>query len=425
LGTLKIVAIIIMGDIEYTKLSLPLHSESSPRPNSGKRATAKLIAGISCLAIFGYVMSATYFSTPEASAINLNFSEARLGELVEQYQLELASSPVKVANLGNARESNQGLVMSKDNALAAFLNLQNKIEVWNVEKKELVAKLTHSDSELSNLIFTPDGKYLISSSRSEGLIKTWDLATMSLYGNIQVETFYSDLRVTSDSKYLVHCSMYEVIFWDLVTQTKSNALQINYNFGFIVDFTMSPNGKYLAIGVYPGYIQVYDLSTRGVIAIINNEAEPSKLTISDDGKIVATGDFGTNLTKVWDVENGELITKIQHRGGVFNIVLSPDGRFVISTAFDSTAIVYDLKAKKLNQKIRRFVGASAFTRDSKFLLATNKNFVEVIDLETKTKVATLKHLKAVNNILLSDNGEYLLASTYWSVYLWSLKELYS
>ena len=111
LNHVYLVVEIIMGDRKYTELSLPLCSESSSESSSkssySKRTAAKVIAGVSGLVIFGYFMSATYFSSPEADALNLVSSQARLPELVDQYQLELFSSPEKVSEFGNLPFLNQ------------------------------------------------------------------------------------------------------------------------------------------------------------------------------------------------------------------------------------------------------------------------------------------------------------------------------
>jgi WD40 repeat protein len=160
-------------------------------------------------------MSATYFSTPESDTINLNSSEARLQELVDQYQLELVSTPEEVSVLGNGGPYTV-LAISKDNSLAAFGDYASEIEVWNVHKKKLVATFIHSDIRIVELFFTPDGKYLISfaeslkfdkpSASSKSFIKIWDLKTKSLYGQIENEYGGSRHFVTSDSKFIVYQS---------------------------------------------------------------------------------------------------------------------------------------------------------------------------------------------------------------------------
>jgi WD40 repeat protein len=426
--------IIIMGDSKYTELSLPLCSESGSKSSRGKRTAAKLIAGISGLVIFGYFMSATYFSTPESSAINLNSSGARLQELVDQYQLELVSTPEKVSEFGD-----QGpftiLAMSKDNSLAALGNDESGIEVWNVQKKELVAKF-HSDTKIAELLFTPDGKYLISFTESKqsgffaqsnSYFKIWDLTTISLYGQIENESRHKKIFVTSDSKFIFYASSKEISFWDITKLTKSHSIKIRDD-SYIVDIAVTPDSKYLAISISGGvtFIRVYDVNTRKKIATINNDiGDAYSLMISDDGKTVINQYIPGKYLSVWNAETGSLITNIELESGARAPNLSPDGRFLYLANY-SFSNVYDLKANKTIWVSSDFIYESAFTKDSKYLLVHQGIYViKVIALETSKEVATLDHNNLIEDLYLSENGEYLLVSTSKSASLWSLSNLYN
>jgi WD40 repeat protein len=413
--------VIIMGDSKYTELSLPLCSESGSKSSRGKRTAAKLIAGISGLVIFGYFMSATYFSTPESSAINLNAYGAGLIEVVDQYQLDLRSNPVKVSEFGKPNQRHTGLTLSKDNSLAVFLNSQDSIEVWDLQKKELVAQF-EQDKSPNILIFTPDSRYLISSYYSS--ISIWSLATKSLYGKIEEKT-NSLLFVSSDSKLLGFETYEGVSVWDIGNLEKSYSLKVPDD-SYPGKIAITPDGKYLAMtifGVVFNTIRVYDMSTRKEIATIN-ETQSYHIRISDDGKIVATAEFSGKTVNVWDLETGKLINKIEHRGYISYFNLSPDGRFV-SSADSSRMILYDLKASKKLREIYMSPHESIFTKDSKFLLVPDFYGINVIDLETSREVAALKIDQGVKDLCLSENSEYLLVSTYESVYLWDLTNLYN
>jgi WD40 repeat protein len=418
-----------MGDSKYTELSLPLRSESGFKSSRGKRTTAKLIAGISGLAIFGYFMSATYFSTPESSALNLNAYGAGLIELVDQYQLDLVSDPVKVSEFGKARDNWRiDLALSKDNSLAAFINLQDEIEVWNVEKKELLSKFIHSDNENEPVIeisLTPDGKYLISVADNNNFLKIWDLGTKALYGQIEVSRPHNSF-VTSDSKYVASEYHRGVLFWDITSLKKSRSLKIRDDEDLrTIAFTR--DSKYLAMMIKSysddtSRLRVYDVNARRKIADLKTEIDAFQLKISDNGKTVAGAEIISNNVHVWNVETGNIITIIELEEDIVDFRLSPDGRFIYSSSF-SQSKVYDLKASKIIKEFNWFLYKATFTKDSKYLLIISSYYINVNEIETFNQVASLEHKSYINEVYLSDDGEYLLVSTQESVYLWSLKNL--
>jgi WD40 repeat protein len=412
-----------MGDSKYTNLSLPLCSESGPKSSSYKSKASKLVAGISGLVIFGYFMSSAHLSSRDASTINLTSSEARLAELVNQYQLKLVSTPDIVDEFGHPSSYKPSIVFSKDNSLAAFVSSQDSIEVWDLHKKELIAQFKQ-DVLPGMLVFTPDGKYVISSYRESSAISIWSLATKSLYGEIGDGDTPSSLFVSSDSKSIGFKTYEGVSVWDIGNLKKSYSLKVRDD-SQLNNIAITPDGKYLAMTISGAVniIRVYDMSTRKKIATIN-ETQSYDIRISDDGKIVATADYMGKTVTAWNVETGILISKIEHEDYIKHLELSPDGRFVSSADY-SKLILYDLKANKIFKEISNSSLRSVFTKDSKFLLVPSGYDILVIDLETSNEVAILENTERIEELCLSENSEYLLVSTWESVYLWDLTNLYN
>jgi WD40 repeat protein len=195
-----------------------------------------------------------------------------------------------------------------------------------------------------------------------------------------------------------------------------------------VDIAVTPDSKYLAISISGGvtFIRVYDVNTRKKIATINNDiGDAYSLMISDDGKTVINQYIPGKYLSVWNAETGSLITNIELESGARAPNLSPDGRFLYLANY-SFSNVYDLKANKTIWVSSDFIYESAFTKDSKYLLVHQGIYViKVIALETSKEVATLDHNNLIEDLYLSENGEYLLVSTSKSASLWSLSNLYN
>ena len=82
--------------------------------------------------------------------------------------------------------------------------------------------------------------------------------------------------------------------------------------GACTSFAISPDRKYLAVGTLIG-VWWYELSTLSPVALWETERGViSTLNFSPNGKRLVTGNLDGTI-KIWDVQRGVCITKIQRR----------------------------------------------------------------------------------------------------------------
>src|SRR5262249_45098808 len=91
------------------------------------------------------------------------------------------------------------------------------------------------------------------------------------------------------------------------------------------------------------------------------------ITVSPDGKWVATGSHGTSLeTRIWDAQSGRLVKRLPT--GPFNYVaFSPDGQWLATTGGG----VRLWKTVSWQESARIGGSVFAFSRDSKILAVEN------------------------------------------------------
>ena len=68
----------------------------------------------------------------------------------------------------------------------------------------------------------------------------------------------------------------------------------------------------------------------------------SSLVITPDGKCLVSGSWD-NTIKIWDLPSGQLARILTgHEGWVNTVAVSPDGKYVASGSVDQTIRIWDL-----------------------------------------------------------------------------------
>ncbi|MGD0293172.1 MAG: WD40 repeat domain-containing protein [Terracidiphilus sp.] len=171
--------------------------------------------------------------------------------------------------------------------------------------------------------------------------------------------------------------------WDV--QTGKLLWQFANNFEVVSAAAFSVDGRRVAWGTIPGNIWLRDVETGKQIqhfastGVMDFIGTIESVVISPDGRSVlsATDD---REARVWDVETGKVRLLIHASEDQTNMAVncadySPDGRTVLTAADDLTARLWDVESGK---ELHRLVGASdpvaslAFTADGRGILMVSR-----------------------------------------------------
>jgi len=219
------------------------------------------------------------------------------------------------------------------------------INLWDITAPtERRRRIVGDWRDLVGLVFSPDGKTLIS-------------------GSIDTESRVVGAKPEKGSTRL----------WDLATGRERARFPVEGC--HVRSVAISPDGRFLAVGVSDQTIRVYDLGTgreralrlgpegarglemQGVLVPAPGPAVPISpgvmrcLAFSPDGSVLASGSSGTGDTGstlladvyLWDVANGkELLQFPAHQACVASLSFSPDGRALASTGPEPMIRIWDV-----------------------------------------------------------------------------------
>ena len=218
------------------------------------------------------------------------------------------------------------LTFSPDGETVAFSGL-DEIRLWNTETgdeqtiplADLRADIHHIPI-VSALVFSPDGRWLVSGTES-GKTQMWDVATGAALIAFAAPTERKNLGGIS--------------------------ARIPAR---IAALAFSPDGALLAAGTH-SHIHLWGVDTANKLFSISTEHRrgnmifyggfPEPLVFSPDGAVLVNGlDHGA--IQLWDVTTGDSIAALDgHTQKVETLAFSPDGKTLVSTAKDGTILLWD------------------------------------------------------------------------------------
>ncbi len=208
-----------------------------------------------------------------------------------------------------------------------------------VDKPILVLEAGGHTAKVSKILFTPDGKELISVSNDK-TIRVWDAATGEI---LRV------LRLPID-----------VGPW-----------------GELYAAALSPNGKTLAVGGAgpekdnSGAIYLISLADGTLERVIRgHKMSIFSLAFSPDGKLLASGS-ADKTARLWDVTTGDCRQTLSgHTNFVKGVIFSPDGRHVATASHDQTGRIWSAQTGESEVVLRghdKEVDCAAWSPDGKTL----------------------------------------------------------
>ena len=255
----------------------------------------------------------------------------------------------------------EGVVVTPDGKQVISASRDKTLKIWNLETTEelfpLIGRTNSTDASVSAIVITPDGKQVISISGHKTL-KVWNLETIEeLFTLTGHSDWISHLVITPDGKQLISGSRDNTLkIWNL--KTGKELFTLTGHSSFIRAIAVTPNGKQVISVSGDNTLKIWNLETgKELFTLTGHNDQVDAVAVTPNSKQVISGSFDETI-KVWNLKTGkELFTFSGHSNGrsnwikedknwVTDVVLTPDGRRVISASMNEALKVWDLKTGK-------------------------------------------------------------------------------
>jgi WD40 repeat protein len=255
------------------------------------------------------------------------------------------------------------LVWSPDGQYVYTSSYDKLVRKWRVSDGALLLTFTGHTDVVWSLAASSDGKYVASGSNDKNII-LWDAKTGTKLRTLTGHTLNVwSLAFSPDSKRLVSGSFdHSVRVWNV--EGSNGPWTLGEHGQAVVGVGWSKDGQLIASSGDDSRVRLWRVSDGSLLRTLDNDPHHTyRVAFSPDGKYLATGsrDHGSageivqnflgqdsaglgDTIRIYQVSDGGLVTAIaHHRDDVFGLDFSPDGKHLVSSSVDKTAVIWRLE----------------------------------------------------------------------------------
>lgn len=279
---------------------------------------------------------------------------------------------------------------------------------WDIDaekpmQKDSTAEPAEDENEVYSTAFSSDGRLIATSEKKIGernKLVIRDSATGTEIRSFPTESEVTELLLSNEGKTLIGVFRESdtILIWDVTTGEELH--KIKDAGPVFLKMAYSKDSKMLAFcaGDIPGElpVKVFDINTGKLIYKLN-EGTPGGtdgLAFSPDNKFLATGGNGAKV-QLWEATTGKLLhTMTGHKKLVREVTFSPDGRLIASSGGDNQAKIWSVKTGELLLTLQTFNDGNwvAYTPDGYYNCSTEGT--KYITWRTGRKISTESAYKA-------------------------------
>jgi WD40 repeat protein len=302
--------------------------------------------------------------------------------------------------------------------------------IWDLETGQLVQRLLGPNSEMLNIAFSPDGRWLAAGT-NDGTLILWDAATGEARLLPGHSGWISSLAFSPDGQTLASSSFDTTVSLSNLATGQVRTIQ-GYTH-FIDEVAVAAGGRLLVTS--SGVPVLWDVTSGQASRLSGFAGSQWTADITPDGTRLATGGSDRNVN-LRDGVTGQFLYALQGHGDmVRKLAFSAEGDLLASGSDDGTVIVWDVASGQPRQTWTgdgRPLFSLALSADDRWLAAGIGPDVTVWDVDSGQVQATLEgyvstagrgYSSAASDLAFSPDGKLLATAGLdreHSVQLWDV-----
>jgi hypothetical protein len=282
---------------------------------------------------------------------------------------------------------------------------------------------------------SPEGRWV--ATIVQGQVRLWDCFGGQEIGSLPDLGPWS-VWIDPDGTNLITCGFTGLARWPIQFESRSDSDVIRLGprqpihpagNTALVYGSSTPDGGRIAMAVAnAGETRVIERQDLEKVVTLRTHPGARYVSISPNGKWVATGTWQGSGVKVWDAESGGLVQELPEPAHA-TVLFSPDGRWLVTAGVDYH--IWDTGSWRAGPEIslstkNPVVGVMAFSPDSQVLAVAHGGRIRLLEPATARTLADLEAptLSRLMGFCFSRDGTRLIASDgLGQVHAWDLRRI--